>query len=176
MKPIEAGTQDASFVNYDKINLGSIFMAHRTPASKTGYVMPGQSLAAARDADKTFKEGVCRPEQAIFEKKFAKVVKEKTDAFRFKLNELTLTDEDTQSKIDERYLRMQTVVPNEIRARMGRPAIKGGDNVVELKPQQAADQTATANQSRTRDANRSAGATDSAGQGRNAKGDGRSTS
>jgi len=37
----------------------------------------GISLAAARDADRTFKEGVCRPEQKIVDKKFGKVVKEK---------------------------------------------------------------------------------------------------
>ena len=174
MKPIEAGTQDASFVNYDKINLASIFMAHRTPASKTGY-NSGQNLAAARDADKTFKEGVCRPEQKKFEKKFARVIKEKTDMFTFKLTELTLTDEDTQSKIDERELRMQVVTPNEVRTRKGMPGRKGGDKVVDLKAQDKAEQTAQAQQSRTRDANRSAGATDSAGEGRNAKGDGRST-
>jgi hypothetical protein len=47
--------------------------------------------------------------------------------FHLKFNELTLTDEDTQSKIDERYLRMQVVVPNEIRAKKGWPALDGGD-------------------------------------------------
>lgn len=176
MKPIEAGTQDASFVNYNKINLANIFMAHRVPASKSGYAGDGQSLAAARDADKTFKEGVCRPEQKIFEKKFAKVVKEKTDMFTFKLTELTLTDEDTQSQIDERDVRMQIVTPNEVRTRRGMPGRKGGDEVVDLKAQDKAEQTAQATGSRTRDANRSAGATDSKGEGRNAKGDGRSTS
>lgn len=174
MKPVEAGTQDASFVNYNKINLQNIFMAHRTPMSKVTLV-EGVSLAAARDADKTFKEGYCRPEQKIFEKKFGKVIKTKTDVFNFKLNELTLTDEDTQSKIDERYLRMQVLVPNEVRARAGMPGLEGGDKVVDLKAQQAAEQTAQATGNRTRDQNRTAGATDSAGEGRNAKGDGRTT-
>lgn len=175
MKPVESGTQDASFVNYNRVNNASIFMVHRTPASKTGFAGDGISLAAARDADKTFKEGVCRPEQKIFEKKVAPIFSEKTDMFIFKLNELTLTDEDTQSKIDERYLRMQVLVPNEIRARAGMPGLKGGDKVVDLKAQ-AAEQTAQATGNRVRDQNRSAGATDSAGEGRNAKGDGRSTS
>lgn len=180
MKPVEAGTQDASFVNYNKINLNSIFMAHRTPMSKVTLV-EGVSLAAARDADKTFKEGVCRPEQKIFEKKFNKVIATKTNLLRFKLNELTLTDEDTQSKIDERYLRMQVLVPNEVRARAGMPGLKGGDNVVDLKAQAAASGTtpgqvaadAAAQGNRARDSARSAAATDSAGNGRNAKGDGR---
>jgi len=58
--------------------------------------------------------------------------------FLFKLNELTLTDEDTQSKIDERYLRMQVLVPNEVRARAGMSGLKGGDKVVDLKPNSAA--------------------------------------
>lgn len=174
MKPVEAGTQDASFVNYHKINLQSVFMAHRVPMSKVA-LADNVSLAAARDADRTFKEGVCRPEQRIVEKKIAKIFKEKTDIFVFKLNELTLTDEDTQSKIDERYLRMQVLVPNEVRARAGMSGLKGGDKVVDLKPQQKADAKATATESRTRDQQRTANASDSPGTdtGRNAKGEGR---
>lgn len=177
MKPVEAGTQDASFVNYNKINLQSIFMAHRVPMSKVA-LADNVSLAAARDADRTFKEGVCRPEQRLLEKKIAKIFKERTDIFVFKFNELTLTDEDTQSKIDERYLRMQVLVPNEVRARAGMTGLKGGDKVVDLKPQQKADAKANATESRTRDQERTGNATDSAGSttGRQAKGDGRKTS
>jgi PBSX family phage portal protein len=173
MKPVEAGTQDASFVNYNKINLQGIFMAHRVPMGKTGYA-DGSNLAAARDADKTFKESVCRPEQAVLEKKFGRVVKERTDAFYFKLTELTLTDEDTQSKIDERDIRNQIKVPNEIRARKGLSGIEGGDTVVDFKAQ-ASENATKATGGRARDRARSAGATDSAGEGRNAKGEGRST-
>lgn len=172
MKPVEAGVQDASFVNYNKINLNNILMAHRVPISKVG-LAEGVSLAVARDADKTFKEQVCRPEQRILERKLSKIFKEVTDMFDFKLNELTLTDEDTQSKIDERYLRMQVVVPNEVRARWGWAGLKDGDKPVELKPQAAAEQRTQATGNRTRDQQRSAGATDNNGEGRNAKGDGR---
>lgn len=176
MKPVEAGTQDASFINYNKINLQNIFMAHRTPMSKVS-LADGVSLAAARDADRTFKESVCRPEQKILEKKLGKVFKEKTDMFVFKLNELTLTDEDTQSKIDERYLRMQVLVPNEVRARAGMSGLKGGDKVVELKPQQAADATANATGNRQRTQDRTANSTDSASSttSRSPKGEGRKT-
>ena len=174
MKPVEAGTQDASFVNYHKINVQTIFMVNRTPISKTG-VIDGASLAAARDADKTFKESVCRPEQGVLEKKFNRVIKERTDAFLFKLNELTLTDEDTQSKIDERAIRNQWSVPNEIRARKGQPAIKGGDTVVDFKANQASENATNASGGRARTRERSANATDSAGQARNPKGEGRTT-
>lgn len=174
MQAVEAGVQDSSFVNYHKINWNSIFMAHRTPMSKASLV-DGVSLAAARDADKTFKESVCRPEQKIFEKKFNRLVKTKTDAFKFKLNELALSDEDTQSQIDERYLRMQVLTPNEVRGRAGMPGLKGGDKVVELKPQQQADQKAKSTGNKTRDQQRTANATDKKGEGRNAKGDGRTT-
>jgi hypothetical protein len=88
---------------------------------------------------------------------------------------LSLTDEDTQSKIDERYLRMQVIVPNEVRIRKGMIPLEGGDKVVELKPQQAAEQTAQAGKTRARDGERAANSTDNAGEGRNAKGDGRTT-
>lgn len=172
MKPVEAGAQDSSWNEYDKSNLNKILMADRVPITKVS-MAEGQALAAARDADKTFKEQVCRPEQRIIEKKLGKVFRQMTDVFNFKLNELTLTDEDTQSQIDERYLRMQVILPNEVRARWGWSGIKGGDKVVDLKPQQAADAKATATQSRTRDAQRSATAPDKQGEARAPKGEGR---
>jgi len=172
MKPVEAGTQDSSFNNYRKGNLNDILMAHRVPISKVG-LAEGVSLAVARDADKTFKEQVCRPEQTIFENKLNKVMREVTDVFLIHLNELSLTDEDTQSKIDERAIRNQWMVPNEIRARKGMPGLDGGDKVVEQKPQQQAEARAQTNQTRQRDAQRSANSPDNSGEGRNAKGDGR---
>lgn len=167
---VEAGIQDSSFKNYDKSNINNILMAHRVPITKVS-MADGASLAVARDADKTFKEQVCGPEQTIAEKKINRLVKEFTDAFEIDLNEMTLTDADTQSKIDERDIKNQIRTPNEVRATRGLPGLKGGDKVVEIKPQQKADANAT----RTRDATRSANATDSAGAARNPKGDGRTT-
>jgi hypothetical protein len=149
-------------------------MAHGVPISKVS-LGEGVSLAAARDADKTFKEQVCRPDQRVLEKKLNKIVKELTDVFVLKLNELSLTDEDTQSKIDERYLRLGTYLPNEVRARQGLPGIKGGDKPVELKPQQAAEQKTQASGNRKRDQERQANSTDSASStnSRNPQGEGR---
>ena len=93
--------------------------------------------------------------------------------FHVKFNELSLTHADTQSKIDERYLRMQVITPNEVRIRKGLIPVDGGDEMVELKPQQAADQKATAGKTRARDSARSAASSEKVGEGRNAKGDGR---
>lgn len=207
MEPVEAGTQDSSFNNYRKGNLLEILMAHRVPMTKVG-MAEGVALAVARDADKTFKEQVCRPEQKILEKKLNKIFKEVTDAFEIKLNELTLTDENTLSQMDERYLRWGVIVPNEVRARWGWTGLPEGDEPVgmmeqlkeqgraqiesqELQGEQALEQvkaqpkpaagaTATqqraqGNATRTRTAERSSNRTDSAGEGRNAKGSGRST-
>ena len=95
-----------------------------------------------------------------------------TDAMDLKFNELSLTDADTQSKIDERYLRFQVITPNEIRVRMGMVPREGGDVPVDLAAQ-SAEIKAQANQSRTRDQERSANSPDKSGEGRNAKGDGR---
>ena len=172
MEPIEAGSQESSFNKYRQANRDEILLAHRVPVNKIG-VPEGVSLANARDADKTFKEQVCRPAQDILEKKLNKIIEEMTDALALKFNELTLTDEDTQSKIDERYLRMQVVTPNEIRIRMGLNPMDGGDEVVQLKPQQQAESRAQAGQTRARDAERSANSPDVSGEGRNAQGDGR---
>jgi HK97 family phage portal protein len=171
MEPIEAGNQEGSFEKYRKSNRDEILLAHRVPINKIG-VPEGVSLANARDADKTFKEQVCRPAQMILEKKLNKIFEEKTDALLLKFNELTLTDADTQSKIDERYLRMQVIVPNEVRIRNGWIPLDGGDKVIELKPQQAAEQSAQAGKTRARDSERAANSPDKSGEGRNAKGDG----
>ncbi len=172
MEPIEAGTQEGSFNKYRLANRDEILLAHRVPINKIG-VPEGVSLANARDADKTFKEQVCRPAQMKLEKKLNKIIEEKTDALVLKFNELTLTDEDTQSKIDERYLRMQVITPNEVRIRKGMIPIDGGDTVVELKPQAAAEQRAQAGNTRNRTQQRDANSPDNSGEGRNAKGDGR---
>ena len=171
MEPIEAGNQEGSFEKYRKSNRDEILLAHRVPINKIG-TPDGLSLANARDADKTFKEQVCRPAQMILEKKINRIFEEKTDALLLKFNELTLTDADTQSKIDERYLRMQVIVPNEVRIRNGWIPLDGGDKVVELKPQQAAEQSAQAGKTRARDGERAANSPDKSGEGRNAKGDG----
>jgi PBSX family phage portal protein len=171
MEPIEAGSQEGSFEKYRKSNRDEILLAHRVPINKIG-TPEGVNLAAARDADKMFKEQVCRPSQMILEKKINRIFEEKTDALILKFNELTLTDEDTQSKIDERYLRMQVITPNEVRIRKGMIPLDGGDEVVDLQAQ-AAEIKAQALDSRKRDQDRSATSPDVSGEGRNAKGDGR---
>ena len=171
MDPIEAGTQEGSFEKYRKSNRDEILLAHRVPINKIG-VPEGVSLANARDADKTFKEQVCRPSQMILEKKINRIFEEKTDALMLKFNELTLTDADTQSKIDERYLRMQVITPNEVRIRNGWIPLDGGDTIVELKPQQQSEIRTQANNTRSRSQDRQANSPDISGEGRNAKGDG----
>jgi PBSX family phage portal protein len=161
MKPVENGVQDSSFNNYRRGNLNEILMAHRVPINKVSMSEAGISLAAARDADKTFKEQVCQPEQANLQKKLAKPISEVTDMFYLKLNELSLTDEDTQSKIDERYLRLGTYLPNEVRARKGMPGIKGGDKPAVVSPQVKNEQATQASGNRQRDQARTANSTDS---------------
>ena len=174
MEPVEAGTQEGSFNIYRQSNRDEILLAHRVPISKIG-IPTGINLAAARDADKTFREQVCKPAQDILAKKVNRIIEEKTDALVIKFNELTLTDEDTQSKIDERYLRMQVITPNEVRIRKGMVPLDGGDKVVELKPQQGAEQAAQAGNTRRRTQERSANSPDNSGEARQPKGDGRVT-
>lgn len=174
MKPVENGVQEGSFKSYRQDNRDEILFSTRTPISKLG-IPAGISLAASRDADKTFKEQVCRPEQQVINKKMSRVIAERTDIFKFKLNELTLADEKTQADIDKIYLTTQAKTPNEVRAEKGLPPLPGGDKVIEISAQGKADAKANTKQTRERDGQRSAGATDSAGEGRNPKGDGRTT-
>jgi HK97 family phage portal protein len=171
MEPIEAGEQESSFNIYRKSNRDEILLAHRVPISKIG-IPEGINLAAARDADKTFKEQVCRPSQDRLEKKLNYLIAEKTDVVQLKFNELSLTDEETQSRIDEIYLRMQVITPNEVRIRKNMTTVDGGDEMVDLKPQQVADQKAKSTGNKKRDQQRSANAPDKSGEARNPKGDG----
>lgn len=176
IKPVEAGVQDASFNNYRKANLAEILMAHRVPVNKVG-LPEGVSLAVARDADKTFKEQVCGPEQDTLEKKVNKVVRDIQGdqiIFDFSLNELTLTDENTQSQIDERRIKTGTETPNEQRVRRGLPSHKNGDKLFDMNAKaNSAAREVRAQGNRERDAQRSAAATDSQGEGRNTQGEGR---
>lgn len=175
MEAVESGIQDSSFNNYRKSNISDILMAHRTPLTKVG-LAEGVSLAVARDSDKTFKETVTRPEQQRLEKKLNRVVSEMTDIFRLKLNELTLTDESTQSKIDEIYLRWGVYVPNDVRTRMGLAPLADGDKVVApsvLASERASAQNTDASGNRTRDQRREQNSPDSDGEARNPQGEGR---
>jgi len=176
MEPIENGVQEGSFEKYRKSNREDILMAHQTPISKVGGGQ-GMSIAAALASDRTFKEQVARPAQRTLEKVINKIVKEKTDMFNFKLNEFTLTDENTQSQIDERYLKTQVIVPNEVRQRMGMPVRDGGQSPVELTAQQRAEARTQISGNRQRDTERQNNATDSSATetGRNPGGEGRTT-
>ena len=172
MEPIEAGIQDSSFRNYAVENRDRILLSHRVPVSKLG--MPvGVSLANAKDADKTFKEQVCRPRQEELEFKINLIIKEFTDAFRLQFNELALTDEETQSRIDDRYLKDQVITPNEVRARRGMAPLEGGDDVLIINPKVAQDAASDASGNKTRSQDRVLNAPDKMGTGRNPKGDGR---
>lgn len=173
IEAVDAKVQEASFDKFKKSNMAEILMAHRVPLSKVN-TAEGASLAIARDADKTFKEQVCGPQQKILEKKLNRIVKQLSDAFELKLNEMTLTDENTQSQINERYRKTGVLTANEVRMTMGLATIKGGDELVDLNAKdklavQAAEDTA----SRERDAARSATSPDTSGEARQPKGDGR---
>ena len=162
MEAIEAGIQDASFQNYTTDNRDRILFADGVPISKIG-APNGIGNAAAVAADKTFKEQVCRPAQDELERKINQVIKEFTDIFELRFEELTLTDELTQSKIDESMLRMQVTVPNEIRLKRGMPPRQGGDEPVKIGAQAAAEQNTQASGNRQRDGQRRMNASDTEG-------------
>ena len=172
MNAVEAGIQDSSFKNYAVENRDRILIAHRVPISKIG--MPADvSLANAKDADKTFKEQVCRPMQEELEHKINMIVKEFTDAFTLRFNELALTDEETQSRIDASYLVNKVILPNEVRTRLGRPPIEGGDVPLDLNSQDASETKTDAKGTRARDKERTVNTSDKSNTARNPQGEGR---
>jgi hypothetical protein len=109
--------------------------------------------------------------QEILEHKVNKLVKEITDAFELRFEELSLIDEETQSRIDDVYLKDKVILPNEVRNRKGLAPLEGGDEPLELKPQQEAEIRMKGN--RERDQRRQVNAPDKMGTARNAQGEGR---
>jgi len=176
MEPIENGVQEASFNEYRKRNRDDILVAHQVPLSKIGGG-DSSAIAAALAQDRTFKEQVARPAQTNLEKMINKIIFEKTDILEFKFNELTLTDEITQSQILERYVKNQIMLPNEARDVLGLPNLPHGDTPLELSPRQAADAKGNMAGNKTRDAERANNSSDSTATvaGRNPKGEGRSS-
>ena len=165
MEPIEAGIQDSSFSNYAIENRDRILIAHRTPLSKIGNGTPSPL------DDKIFKEQVTRPSQDALEIQINKIIKEFTDMFKFKFEELTLTDELAQAQIDQIYLTTQVLKPNEVRMRLGMNPIDSGDEVFDPAAGAAEIQAQTM-QSRARDKTRNAAPEESV-SGRNPKNSGR---
>lgn len=179
MEPIENGVQEGSFERYRKQNRDDILVAHQVPLSKIGGG-DASAIAAALAQDRTFKEQVARPAQRQLEKMINKIIREKTDILEFKFNEFTLTDEIAQSQILERYVKNQIIVPDEARSQLGLGPRPDGDGAkpLELSARQAADANANNAKNRTRDAERANNSSDSSAtiSGRNAKGEGRSSS
>jgi capsid portal protein len=175
MEPVENGVQEASFNEYRLRNRDDILVAHQVPLSKIG---GGDSaaIAAAIAQDRTFKEQVARPAQRYLEKILNKIVKEKTDILELKFNELTLTDENVQSQILERYVKTQIMVPNEAREKLGLPQRPDGDAPFEMSSRQSADARADLAGNRQRDVERTNNSSDNSAtiSGRNAQGEGRS--
>lgn len=180
MEPVEAKVQEASFVKYREMNRDEILMAARVPLPQTG-ATANVSLGASRDSAKMFKEQVCRPVQEVVEKRFKPVFKEITDAFIFHLVELTLTDEDTASRIHERYLRWDVYTPNDVLEWHGKKGRPGGDDTVGTMSQaklkaDTSQETARSNASRQQAQERSGGPdTDGSDRTRNPQGEGRQT-
>lgn len=126
---LEVGVQDGSFEKYRKSNRDEIISAHRVPPTKVG-VYENANLAVSRDADKTFKEQVIGPDQQRIEKRVNNIVKEFTDALKFKFVQLDIIDADMKSRIHDRYARLEAITPNEIRSDIGLPAKEGGNDVL----------------------------------------------
>lgn len=115
---VETGKQEASFSEYIDMNTTLILSRHRIAKSYLG-ISEGQGLSSSRDADKIFKDSVTGPQQRIIENKINRLMSELSHRFEFKLAEYSLTDEKTQSDIDDKYLRTGVLVPDEVRQKLG---------------------------------------------------------
>lgn len=193
MHAVESGVQDSSFMNYRQGNLSEILMSYRTPANKVG--ITDANLAAARDASKTFNETVTRPEQTNIERRINRIVAEWSDMLKVQFKQTALSDDTELSKQDQVYLTFGVLTPNDIRQRWGFSPLENGDLTVnELSAQLAqeaadkaakvaAEQTdktaemqANTTPTRARDTARAANTSDSTGNARATKGDGRAQS
>lgn len=170
--PVETEVQEASFTKYKTQSRDEVLMAHRTPINKVGGGTDA-NLASARDLDKTFKEQVVRPQQELIESKVNWIIEEWTDVLKLTFNEFTLTDEDTQSQIDQRDMMTGALLPNERRRKLNLSPYEGGDVPVPVSAQQRASANSDMRQNDARARERSAKAPDRQGEARNPKGEGR---
>ena len=131
LEPLENKVQDSSFTKYREQNRIEIHMVHRVPPSKTAVEITGAS-SASRESDKTFKIQVCKPEQRRMETKLNRIISEVTDMFKFRFAEYDLIDEETQSRINDRYIRLGVLSTNEVRAKLGQHPRVGGDKYLDL--------------------------------------------
>jgi PBSX family phage portal protein len=138
---IEDRPQDQSFIKYIQDARLEILMAHRVPPPKAG-VFENTNLAVSRDADKTFKEQVCRPEQRRIEKKLNRMFVEFSTRFLIKFKEADIIDADIKSRMHDRYLRTKVLLPNEVRREIGHPSHPDGDEFLPTKEESALKQTA----------------------------------
>lgn len=130
LEAIENKIQDSSFDKYRAGNRSEIAAVHRVPLSQLG--MGGESnMSASREESKMFKMQVVRPEQRKAERKINLIIKEITDMYRFKLSEFDLLDEETKSRIHDRYIRTGVLNSNEVRTEIGLHPRKGGDKYLD---------------------------------------------
>lgn len=139
LQAIEDGMQEGSFHQYREDNKHEIAMAHRVPTSKLAASGSGGHQAQGREDSKNFKELIVNPEQTRLEWKVNKIVSTFTDMFTLKFNEYELDDEDTRSRIHDRYVRLGVENPNEIRAELNKFPRKGGDAYLDPTQQPGGD-------------------------------------
>lgn len=123
---LEVGVQEGSFINWLKEARQEILMVHRVPPNKVG-IFANANLAISRDADRTFKEQVCHPEQRRVEKKLNKLFEQLTENFDFQFIEADVIDADMKSRIHDRYLRTQVYTPNDVLREIGMPTRPDGN-------------------------------------------------
>lgn len=133
-EPIEVRPAEGSFESYVKESRLEVLIVHRVPPSKVG-VYEHTNLAVSRDADRTFKEQVCAPEQRRLERKLNRLVKEFSPTFLIKFNEADIIDADVRSRMHDRYLKTQVLSPNEVRRDIGMPSDPEGDDFLPYPPQ-----------------------------------------
>jgi PBSX family phage portal protein len=126
---LETEVQEGSFDKYRKANRDEIVTTYRVPPTKIG-ILDNANLAVSRDADRTFKTQVVGPDQTIAAKKINRIIKEFTDLFMLEFTQLDIIDEDTKSRIHDRYARIQVLDPNEIRTDIGKQPRAGGSKVL----------------------------------------------
>lgn len=129
LEAIENKAQEASFEKYREGNRSSIAMVHGVHLSMLGV---SKGVAAAREEAKAFKVQRCGPFQRAVSHKLNRLIRTKTDLYKLELEASDLIDEETRSRIHDRYVRTGVEGPNEARSDLGMHPRKGGDKFIDL--------------------------------------------
>ena len=123
--------KESSFNIYRKDTRDDILTAHHVPPYRASIVEKGQlGGSVAEDVDRIYLDSVINPRQWDFEWIINQlIIKEGfgITSWQFRFDDIDIDDKKIQAEIDDKYLQIGVLTPNQIRKKLGLEEYEGGD-------------------------------------------------